>query len=139
MTEHHWWTLHHGTTILYVEWGEASGAVFGTGFRMHKGPPVTLALNLDRNLRARSTTAGTYRAAEALARGGFRELRLVQISDENISLGLQFLLQHAEDISPPWRLLLQLRGETHDFKVEPEFRASGDEHDLLLLRVAASE
>jgi hypothetical protein len=136
LTGHHWWTLRHGRTIVYVEWGQAYGTVFGTDFKMRKGPPVTLALNLDRNLRTRSMTAGTYRDAEALAHGGFRELRLVQISDEHISLGLQFLLQHTEDISPPWRLLLELRGDIHDFEVDPEFRASGDEHDLLRLRVA---
>jgi hypothetical protein len=139
MTEHHWWTLHHGTTILYVEWGEAHGTVFGTDFKMCKGPPVTLALNLDRNFRTRSTTAGTFRDAEALAQGGLRELRLVQISDEHISLGLQFLLRHTEDTSPPWRLLLELRGNIHDFGVNPEFRPSGDQHDLLLLRVVAPQ
>jgi hypothetical protein len=139
MTEHQWWTLRHGTTIVYVEWGEVYGTVFGTDFKMRKGPPVTLALNLDRNFRTRSTTTGTYRAADALAQGGLRELRLVQISDEHIFLGLQFLLQHTEDTSPPWRLLLELRGNIHELAVDPEFRPSGDQHDLLLLRVVAPQ
>jgi hypothetical protein len=138
MTDHHWWTLRHGTTIVYLEWGQAHGALFGTDFKMHKGPPVTFALNLDRNFRTRSTKAGTYRDAEELAHGGLRELRRVQISDEHISLGLDFLLQHTEEASPPWRLLLELRGETHEFHVEPDIRAAGNEHDLLVLRVRTS-
>ena len=139
MTEDHWWTLYHGTTILYVEWSDAHGTVFGTDFKMCKGPPVTLSLNLDRNFRTRSTTTGTFRDAQALAQGGLRDLRLLQISDEQISLGLHFLLEHIEDTSPPWRLLLRVHGDMYNFDVEPEFRGSGGEHELLLLRTRRSQ
>ena len=139
MTEPHWWTLYNGTTILYVEWGEAHGTVFGTDFKMSKGPPVTLSLNLDRNFRASSATSGTFRDAQALAQGGVRDLRLVQISDEQISLGLHFLLEQLDDTSPPWRLLLNVRGDMHVVDVDPEFRAVGSEHELLLLRARRSQ
>ena len=138
MTDQHWWTLRNGTTILYVAWGRAYGTVFGTDCQMRKGPPVTIALSLDRNFRTRSTAAGTYRDALTLAEGGLRDLRLIQISDDQIILGLQFLVQHTEDTSSPWHLLIQVRGHEHEFKVEPEFRPSGDEHDLLLLRVVGA-
>jgi hypothetical protein len=138
MTTHHWWTLRNGTTILYVEWGQAYGAIFGSDCQMRKGPPVTLVLSLDRNFRTRSTRAGTYLHALALVEEQFRELRLVQISDAHIILGLQFLVAHAEDPSSPWHLLLKAQGREHEFRAEPEFRPSGHDHDLLLLRVVGA-
>jgi hypothetical protein len=137
MTTHHCWTLRNGTTLLYVEWGQAYGTIFSSDCQMRQGPPVTLTLNLDRNFRS-STRAGTYLHARALAEEQFRDLRLVQISDDHIISGLQFLIQHTEDPSSPWRLRLKVQGREHEFTAEPEFRPSGHDHDLLLLRVAGA-
>jgi hypothetical protein len=49
-----WWNLRKGTTSLHVQWGRAHGTVFATDFRMREGPPVTIALSLDKNFRTRS-------------------------------------------------------------------------------------
>ena len=137
--DEHWWTLREGTTILYVEWGVAHGTVFGTHCKLRKGPPVAIALSLDRNFRTTSSQTRTYLDATALADGGLSELRLVQISDEHILAGLWFLLTTTDDVSTPWRLLLRERGRTHDFDIDPEFRPLRDPHDLLLHVVAGSK
>ena len=92
MPDDHWLTLRKGITHLYVEWGHAHGKVFATDCRMLKGPPVTIALSLDKNFRARSTGSGTYIDAKALAEGGLREVRLVQISDQHILSGIRIYL-----------------------------------------------
>jgi hypothetical protein len=47
-------------------------------------------------------------------------------------------VQHTEDPSSPWHLLLQVGGREHEFRVEPEFRPSGHDHDLLVLRVVGA-
>ena len=105
---------------------------------MRKGPPVTLALSLEKNFRTRSTGVGTYVDAKALADGGLRGLRLVQISDNHVLAGLRHYLQHTEDRTTPWRLLVELRGE-HAFDVEPEYRTIGAAEDLLLRVVGRPE
>ena len=77
--------------------GPGHGKVFATDVRMRKGPPVTLALSLESNFRTRSEGVGTYLDAQALAEGGLRVLRLVQISDDHIVSRLRDHLQHTED------------------------------------------
>jgi hypothetical protein len=96
--------------------GPGARTVFATYLKMRKGPPVTLALSLEKNLRTRSTGVGTYVDTKALADGGLRELRLVQISDNQVLAGLRHYLQHTEDRTTPWRPLVELRGE-HAFDV----------------------
>jgi len=129
-----WWDLRKGTTQLYVEWGAAQyGTVFATQVRMQKGPPVTIALSLEVSLHQRSKSSTPYLEAKDLADGGLRTLRLVQISDEYAISGLTYHLGHTDDITPPWRLVIELRGQ-HEFQVDPEFRPLGS-HQELLLRV----
>ena len=127
-----WWDLRKTTvTQLHVEWGAAQyGTLFATHVRMQKGPPVTIALSLKVSLHQRSKSSTPYLEAQDLAEGGIRTLRLVQISDEHVISGLTYHLEHEEDVTPPWRLLVELRGE-HLFQVTPEFRPSGH----LFLRV----
>jgi hypothetical protein len=129
----HWWSLRKGTTSLHVEWEPgAYGTVFAIEARMRKGPPVTLAFNLDKNFRTRHTGTGTYVDAQALADGGIARLKLVQVFDDTTVERLRFHLEHTEDDSPPWRLLLMLRGREHVFDVDREFRPWGQGEHLFL-------
>jgi hypothetical protein len=132
-----WRTLRSGTTVLFVEWGPSRGKVFATDVKMREGPPITLAVSLEKNFRTRSTDEGAYLDAQALAEGGLRELRLVEISDDRILKRLRHHLEQIEEPTSRWRLLINLRGQ-HEYDVEPEVRLLGASQDLLLNVVGAA-
>ena len=130
-----WWGLRKGTAQLHVEWGAAQyGTVFATDLKMRKGPPVTIALSLEVSLHQRSKSSTPYLEAKGLAEGGIRALRLVQISDEYVISGLLDHLEHTDEFTPPWLLVVTLRGE-YPFRVTPQF----DGRDRLRLTVVGSD
>jgi hypothetical protein len=111
MTDDGWWDLRKGSTFVYIECGGTHATLHTTDIRMRKGPPVTVDLSLEKNLRSRNTQVGTYIDAQALAAGAIRGLTRLEVSDDHALAGLEHHLKHTQDAAPPWRLILNLRGQ----------------------------
>lgn len=129
MADEHWWPLLKGSAIIYVGYGGTFTHLSATDFQMRKGPPVTIALDLNGNLRTRNKRSNMYIDAKALAAGDIRRLTRVELPSGGKFLShLRRYLDHADDTSTPWNLIVNLEGE-YRFTVEPEWR----EIDLVLL------
>lgn len=116
-----WWSLRKGPALIYIEYGHTNADLHATDFRLHKGPPVTVELDLEHNLRTRHKGVGTYVDAQALADGDIRRLTSLKLDDTHVLTGLRHHLKHTADTKPPWRLVIMLRGR-HEFTVRPEYR-----------------
>ena len=66
MADEHWWPLLKGSAIIYVGYGGTFTHLSATDFQMRKGPPVTIALDLNGNLRTRNKRSNMYIDAKAL-------------------------------------------------------------------------
>jgi hypothetical protein len=88
-------------------------------------------LNLETNLRTRSKNTGTYVDTESLANGEIRNLKSIELSQAQILSTLRNYLDDTENATPPWRLIINLRGQ-YEFVVDPEYR---DRPNTLILRV----
>ena len=128
-----WWMLRGSPALIDVEWGETDGTLHATAFKLHRDAPVTLAMDLECNLRARKGI-GHRVDAEALASGEIKGLKLVRWHDEYVLARLRHHLKHTREKTPPWRLVVTLKG-THEFTVEPE----ASNHELILRVVGARQ
>ncbi|MEX2376732.1 MAG: hypothetical protein WD848_01725 [Dehalococcoidia bacterium] len=98
---------------------------------MQKGPPVTIELDLGKNLRTRNTDEYTYIDAMELAEGEITRLEQLSLNDPHVMKGLTRLLRDAEPSVTPWRLAVNLKGR-HEFDVHPEIRGREEATDLRL-------
>jgi len=132
MTDKLWRRLRKGTSLIYVEYGLTPATLFATDVRMQKGPPITIGLDLGKNLRTRNIQENTYIDAKELADGEMRRLKRMELHDAYVLTHLRRFLRDTNYGAAPWRLVVSLEGQ-HEFPVEAQLRG-GD----LILRVVES-
>ena len=84
MVDDHWRSIRKTTTQVHVEYGPAYATLFATDIRLCLGPPITLALSLEGNLRTRQKGVGTYIDAQSLADGQIGVLSRLQLLDSRV-------------------------------------------------------
>ncbi len=118
MVDDHWRSIRKTTTQVHVEYGPAYATLFATDIRLCLGPPITLSLSLESNLRTRHKGVGTYIDAKSLADGQISALSRVQLLDSKVIADVESALKHAQARARPWQLVVQLDGK-HEFQVQP--------------------
>src|SRR5258706_8953527 len=105
MAVDHWRSIRKTTTQVHVEYGPAYATLFATDIRLCLGPPITLALSLEGNLRTRQKGVGTYIDAQSLADGQISVLSRLQLLDPRVIADVENALNDAEASAQPWELI----------------------------------
>lgn len=117
----HWDTLRKTSVIVHVEYGHAHTSLFSENIAVRTGEPFDFSIDLNKNLRTRHKSVGTYVAADDLANGDISRLKAVQIHDKNVLDRIGSKLEHMETVPRAFRLHVALKG-SHWFNVRPELR-----------------
>jgi hypothetical protein len=133
-----WETLRKTAVHLpHVTYGhDFSNKLFAENIRARAGASLDIALDLDANLRTRSTLGGGYIDAKRLADGAVHRLTSVEIDDKQVLERLNDVLERMDEEPKTWRLLVNL-GPPCWFVVQPEYR-SHHAYQCLTLRVVES-
>ena len=119
-----WVIIRKGSSHLYVEYGRKhTGNLSAENIRLRIGSVVAVSLDLNRNLRKRDKTAGTYMDARALSAGGLSALTLVQIDDPVLVKEFQEGLESSAVSAHNFRLIIDLEGEKV-FQVVPTIQGA---------------
>jgi hypothetical protein len=107
-----WVTIRKGSSHIYLEYDRThTGNLSAENIRLRIGSVVAVSLDLNRNLRKRDKTTGTYMDARALSVGGLSSLTLVQVDDPVLVKEFQEGLESSVVSLRDFRLIINLEGE----------------------------
>lgn len=116
-----WKSLRKGSAGLHITYGKSeTGNLCVENVRVRTAPSLDLSFELNRNLRTRNRSTNSYQDARELADGAIADLKVVQITDNQVLERLSGLLARAHDVPSVWTLTVELEGP-HTFRVRPEW------------------
>jgi hypothetical protein len=122
-----WDPVRKTTTIVHVAYDHTTATLFAEDIRVRAGDPFDISIDLNKNLRTRHKSVGTYVDAKALAAGEIGTLQSVQLDDDQVYERIGRLIDRLDSVPATWRLHVWLQG-SHWFTVCPEARG---QHSLI--------
>jgi len=118
-----WFPIRKTSTIVHVEYDHATATLFAENICVRPEDPFDISVDLNKNLRTRHKSVGTYMDARNLAAGRLRTLHSIQIDEEHVLDRLCSHLEHFGKVPEKWRLLVNLEGMSW-FTIRPQLRGN---------------
>jgi len=123
----YWDPARKTSAIVHVAYDHTTATLFAEHIRIRASEPFDIGGDLNKNLRTRYKSVGTYIDAKELAAGEIGTLQSIQVDDDQVYERIGRPVQRLDDVPETWRLHVGLRG-SHWLIVRPE---AGGEHSLI--------